>query len=255
MTATATVAAPRGPQPPRPRSARETARLTIRTFGELFITIGVVLLLFCAYQLWWTNLSADRDATSLVTQFEQQHPATTKTIPTAPSTSTIGTEPADSSTLGIMYIPRLGKTWEKPLIEGVTLPDLHKGIGHFVGTAMPGQIGNFAVAGHRATNGQPFAYLDQMQAGDYVFIRTATTWYTYQVTKPWYLVAPTAISVTYAVPYVGKPVPQTPTQKLMTLTTCNPRWGHSKRLIVDGVLVASQPISQGTPKLLVAQDS
>ena len=67
-----------------------------------------------------------------------------------------------------MHIPRLGKNYAVPVVQGVGLDDLARGIGHYPRTVMPGHVGNFAVAGHRATHGEPFAYLDKVGKGDLV---------------------------------------------------------------------------------------
>ena len=65
----------------------------------------------------------------------------------------------------LLRIPRLGEDYRVPIVEGVSLEDLAAGVGHYPDTALPGEVGNFSVAGHRATNGEPFAYLDQLRNG------------------------------------------------------------------------------------------
>jgi sortase A len=213
-------------------------RLTVRTFGEILITLGILLLLFVVYQLFWTNVVADRAANAHVHQLLKEWSGS----PTMEFNEPL----AKGEPFALMYIPRLGANWKKPIIEGVTLDDLSQGVGHYPQTALPGRIGNFAVAGHRATNGQPFAYLDQVRKGDDVVVETATTWYTYQVTST-ELVEPTKVDVILPVP--GKPN-ATPHRRLMTLTTCNPRWASYQRLIVYGHLVAHQLKAAGPPAAL-----
>ena len=112
-----------------------------------------------------------------------------------------------------------------PIVQGVSLDVLATGIGHYPETVMPGEVGNFSVAGHRATNGEPFAYLDQLREGDAVVVETGTTWYTYEVTDE-YIVQPTQVGVILPVP--NKPEAK-PRKALMTLTTCNPRWESYER--------------------------
>ncbi len=87
--------------------------------------------------------------------------------------------PGDS--FAIMYIPSLGKTWAKAVVQGVTLDDLRGTIGHYPKSQMPGEIGNFAVAGHRATNGEPFRNIPDVKVGDKVYVETEDTWYVYTV--------------------------------------------------------------------------
>jgi sortase A len=138
----------------------------------------------------------------------------------------------------IMRIPRLGAEWEAPVVKGTGGPALALGVGWFPASVLPGQVGNFAVAGHRccaSTHGEPFAYLDRIQDGDKVFVETRTHVYTYEM-KDWYLTTPTDVEVVAPVP--NKPE-ATPHKARITLVTCNPRWGSTERLITHGVLVRS----------------
>jgi sortase A len=217
-------------------------RGAVRGLGELLITAGLVLLLFCAYQLLWTNVQAGR---------AQQHVGSTlredwKKQQGVPD----GTVRLSRSDFGkgfaFLHIPRLGKKFSVPVVEGVTLPDLSRGVGHYPSTAVPGAAGNFAVAGHRATNGEPFADLNRVKAGDSLVIETRDTWFTYVVDRT-RIVAPTAMWVLDPVP--GKPKAE-PTEKLITLTTCDPRWGSTHRLIVFGHLSGERDADQGQPAVL-----
>lgn len=225
--------------------------------GELMLTAGLVLLLFVGWQLFGTGLATARAQHSLRTELTRQwaHTSTgaTRTGATgtgsgtgsgagaaavAPGTTVTGQVPiapaepvpADGRPLAELTIPRLSDSWV--VVQGVTLDDLALGPGHYPGTAMPGQIGNFAVAGHRATHDQPFAYLDQVRVGDRLIVRIATRTFIYRVTRT-FITVPTALSVLDPVP--GRAGVK-PTQRRITLTTCNPRWGHTNRLIVYGVL-------------------
>jgi sortase A len=255
-----TTAAPRH----RPRHSSvppgQTARTVAGVLGELMLTAGVVLLLFVTWQLFGTGIATARAQHSLRTELTQQwaHSATgsgaaggtttgggtgdtgsgstgggTATgahhgaaLPIAPGDP----QPADGKPLAVLTIPRLSDSWV--VVEGVTLNDLALGPGHYPGTAMPGKVGNFAVAGHRATHDQPFAFLDQVRVGDRLIVRVATRVFVYRVTRT-YITVPTAVNVLDPVP--GRPGVK-PTQRRITLTTCNPRWGHTSRLIVYGVL-------------------
>ena len=227
MTATST--APRGSR---------NLQLLSRTVGEVLLTLGVLILLFVAYQLVWTNVQADRAARAHIDQLVEQWKLSPKQEFDLPLVK--------GDPFALMYIPRLGANWKSPILQGVNLTYLAEGVGHYPHTALPGDVGNFAVAGHRATNGEPFAYLDQVRKGDAVVVETATTWYTYRVTST-EIVPPTQVDVLLPVP--GKPGVK-PTQKLMTLTTCNPRWASYQRLIVYGELEEQQPKTDGQPPAL-----
>jgi sortase A len=215
-------------------------RRTTGVIGELLITAGVVVLLFVAYQLVWTNVQADRAASERVDKLE--HSWTSR----EPSTPEFDTPLQTGEAFAILRIPRLGAHYQVPIVEGVSLDDLATGVGHYPQTALPGEVGNFSVAGHRATNGEPFAYLDQLQKGDPVIVETGTTWYTYQVTDE-SIVQPTQVDVILPVP--GKPGVE-PTQRLMTLTTCNPRWASYQRLIFHARLIDQMPKDEGRPTAL-----
>ena len=140
----------------------------------------------------------------------------------------------------LIYIPRLrNNVWALPVLQGVTANELNAGFGHYTNTAMPGNIGNFAIAAHRATHGEPLAHVEQLKAGDLVEVETKTKWFTYVLDKD-AIVAPDAMWVTH---YPPSRFPSTPTKpdRLITLITCNPRWGSSQRWIWWGHLLSSRP--------------
>lgn len=228
----------------RRRARVERARRLTQNLGEVFISAGVLILMFCAYQLWWTNVESDRATDQVVAQVRESFvvPYTSPAQP-APQKLQVGA----GQGFGLIYIPRLGNDWVKPVIEGSTLDNLKKGITHYEGNAMPGEIGNFAVAGHRATNGEPFRNLDQMRIGDKVVVETGDSWVTYSITSS-KIVKPKDV-------WVLDPVPgdktATPSEALLTMTTCNPRWASYERLIVFGKMVNKIDKSSGkTPAAL-----
>ena len=199
--------------------------------GELLITCGVLLLLFVAYQLWWTNVTAARAADGAAQQLREAWSAPPRGDG---EDSEEQPEPELGRAFALMYIPRLSDmVWGTPVVEGVQSADLATGIGHYPGTAMPGEVGNFAVAAHRATNGEPFRDIDRLQVGDRVYVETRDEWFVYELTHD-ELVAPDDVWVIAPVP--GEPG-ATPTERLITLTTCHPRWGHAQRWVWWGTLV------------------
>ncbi len=208
-------------------------RTVVRGTGEALITLGAVALLFVTYQLWWTDVVANRAVTAQTQRLLEQFART-------PSGGGQSQPVPPGQAFAMMYIPALGQHWSRPVIQGVTLADLAEGVGHYPSSAMPGEVGNFAVAGHRATNGEPFAYLDRVGRGDDVIVRTAQSWFVYQITDV-HIVAPTDVAVIAAVPGQPAAVPQ---QRLITLTTCSPRWASYARLILHGVLVRTSAPGQ-----------
>jgi sortase A len=234
-------------------TSAQRRRRRLVAFGEILITVGVILLLFVGHQLWWTNVSAARAAEQVATQVQQTWAtATPRKSSSGPRPATPAAEqPAVGEPFGLMYIPRLkDKVWGLPLVQGVGPDQLSQGIGHYVGTAMPGEIGNFATAGHRATHGEPLRDIDQIQKGDLVIVETQSDWYTYELdsTK---IVNPSDVWVIDPVP--GEPQ-ATPTEALLTLTTCNPRWASTTRWIWWGHLTETLPKSSGERPAALEED-
>lgn len=223
------------------------ARLAAGAAGDVMLTLGAVLLLFCVYQLFWSNVAAGRATQSASSAIEQQWTdvgGPDIVVPPSPrakpATLRIG------QGLGFIYIPRLGRDYRKPIVEGIDRPQLAEGVGHYPGTALPGQVGNFAVAGHRATHGEPFRNLDQVHTGDKVVVETKSSWFTFVVDDS-EIVSPTSSEVVAPVPHHPREVA---TQRLMTLTTCHPRWASTFRLIVYTHLVDQRGKAGGPPPAL-----
>ena len=208
-------------------------RLLIRSLGELCITAGVVLLLFVAYELWGTGAYTQAQQKKLDSELNHSWAASSGPVTTERVRLGHG--------LALIRIPRLGRDYHYVIIEGVSVADLRKGSGHYPGTAMPGQIGNFVVSGHRTTYLAPFNRLGELRDGDRILIDTRGTQYVYQVTSK-KVVQPSDVSVTAPVP--GHPK-KDPTQRLITLTTCNPKYSAAQRLIVFGRMVTSIPRAKG----------
>lgn len=222
---------------------RGSARLSnaLMVSGELLVTMGLVVLLFLAYQLWWTNVRSDQLASSISNQLIKEWADGRGGAPgTGPNglPAELTKQPPLGTAFGLVYIPKLrNKVWGRPLVEGDTLTQLAEGMAHYPGTAMPGQIGNFAMAGHRMTHGARLENVDKLQPGDYVIIETKDWWYVYvldrhDVVTPydWWVVEP--------VP--GQPTAK-PTQALMTMTTCNPKWQAIERWVWWGHLKNKLP--------------
>ena len=213
--------------------------------GEVLVTLGVLLLLFAAWQLWWTDVAADRTQAAIVSDLERDFargpaaPVAENGIPAA-----IGKDGA----FAVVRIPRFGADYARPVLEGTDRPVLALGIGHYVGTAGPGQVGNFAVAGHRTTYGRPFHDVDTLADGDRVVVETAGTVYVYEVTSR-EVVRPWEVDVIDPVP--DRPG-DTPTEALITLTSCHPKYSATERFVVHGRLVESIPRGRWVPSAWLA---
>jgi sortase A len=231
------------------RAAKDTPGVVIsRIVGELFITTGVLLLLFVTYQLWWTNVRAHQQADGAANNLQQRWDSTKDDPDRVPGTFSPG------EGFAIMYIPKLDV--KAPIAEGISKHRvLDKGmIGHYDGaldTAMPwDKTGNFGVAAHRNTHGEPFRYVNRLVAGDKVVVETADTYYTYEITSSLASTPPKNISVLRPVP-TGSGF--TRPGRYLTLTTCTPEFTSTNRLIVWGKLVEERPRSKGKPDALVEQ--
>ena len=228
------------------------ARRAVRETGITLITLGVVVLLFVAYQLFGTNFSESHSQSVLAKQFSALAAADASLAPKRSSGATASTpaasaqsantgtttQPSGSATevlpsvptghaIDHLSIPAIGV--DKFVVEGTAEADLAEGPGHYKGTALPGQVGNVGIAGHRTTFGAPFFKLGQLKAGDSIYITDLSghTWL-YSVSEAPLVVSPTDVAI----------LAQTPFAQL-TLTTCNPIFSATSRLVVVARLVGS----------------
>lgn len=230
---------------------------SVREVGLAMVTAGVVVLLFVAYELFATNLAEEHSQAQLAREFTaalsrdaRARPAELRPLPMASGPvgprgasstgaasrrarpggrqSQVAALPALSAPPGgaieHLVIPAIGVN--RYVVQGVGQAELQMGPGHYPGTPLPGQRGNVAIAGHRTTFGAPFFRLNDLVRGDLVYLTdlSGTTW-VYSVQRQW-VVPPTDVGV------LG------PTRADdLTLTTCNPRFLATSRLVVRAVLV------------------
>ncbi len=219
-------------------------RRGVRELGLALITIGVIILLFVLYQLYGTGLAEAHSQAKLAKQFNAAVSVATtgsKTTPASSDNPTLGsgsqssrnqTEPSvpPGGAIDHLVIPKIGVN--KFVVQGVQVTDLMKGPGHYPETVMPGQAGNAAIAGHRTTYGAPFYDLNELSVGDPIIITDlAGRTFTYRVSQPPRSVSPDDISVLDPTPYAQ-----------LTLTTCNPRFEATSRLVVVARLSGQQPL-------------
>jgi sortase A len=230
-------------------------RTAIGATGRVLVTVGLLILLFVAYQLWGTGIYEARAQSDLQSQFQRDLARRGPTSSTAPATgaSTSTTAPpattmplalppvpGDGDPVGVIRIDKIGV--DKVVVEGTTVPDLRKAPGHYTGSPMPGQTGNAAIAGHRTTYGAPFGDLDQLSRGDRISVRTLTGTWVYALTADPFAVKPSQTEVLDPTvdPASGQQV------ATLTLTTCNPRYSATERLVVKAQLTAGQTPLPGT---------
>jgi sortase A len=118
----------------------------------------------------------------------------------------------------LMRVPAFGPHWQFAIVQGTSLGQLALGPGHVPGTGLPGQPGNFVVAAHDVTAGNPFLHLRTLHYPDRIFIYTKNWIYQYVVHSE-RVVRYTDTAVEYPVP--GHPG-AAPHRSSITLITCTP---------------------------------
>ncbi|MFF4655067.1 class E sortase [Streptomyces sp. NPDC001381] len=256
------------------RRRRARYRRVLWSGAELLVTAGVLVLLLVVHQLWWTNREAREGAERKVEALEREWGAAGTegraggsgrgsggdddfggggsgsgsgggrgSGRSGGSTTTSSSAPGPSQAYAVLRIPRLHL--RVPVAEGTSKQKvLDKGYaGHYAHTQQPGQEGNFAVAGHRNTHGEPFRYLNHLEKGDTVEVETRNATYTYTVDKILPQTSPRDSGVVRPVPRsltrpaYGYSVPG----RYLTLTTCTPEYTSRFRLVVWGKLTATRP--------------
>ncbi|MDD9205257.1 class E sortase [Georgenia sp. 10Sc9-8] len=248
----------------RGRSRPSLALRTASVLGELLLTVGVLLLLFVVWQLWWTDVIAGRGQDETVAQVREQFAPPSEPAPAAPEPEP-GAPPSPSSApppeiepvdpaevFGIVHVPRWGEDYEVPVAEGVDVGAVFNqgNIGHYPDAAMPGQTGNFALAAHRQSYTAPFRDVEELREGDPVIVETAEGWFVYRVTED-YVVTPDRVDVVAPVP--GEPGEE-PTDSLLTMTTCHPLYSAAERWITHGEFEEWYPREGGEPTHLMEAD-
>ena len=226
--------------------------------AELLITAAVICALYIVWQMWWTGVEAERaqnETTQSVDWSDPSNNGGTVTIAKAQE-GDAPVQPKDAKygdLIAQIYIPRFGSQWHRNIVEGTTLEQLNRhGLGHYDTTQMPGQVGNFAVAGHRNGYGQPLGDVDKLQEGDPIIIRTQDYWYVYHYTS-YKIVLPTDIEVVAANP---ENPGATPTKRMLTMTTCEPKYSTpTHRWISYAEFSYWAKVSDGIPQELTSTDS
>jgi sortase A len=258
------VAAPAAPAPRHRRSTTgDRVRFVLRGVGQTLITLGLVVLLFAVYEVWITNIFAHRAQQKVYNALEQQWRNGHDPL-ALPGTGVQTIAPGTG--IAVLYMPRLGADYHFAIVQGNTIPtdsDLEKGPAHYADTQLPGQVGNFGVAGHRVGKGEPFLNLDKLRVNDAVIVETKSMWWVYRVlgSKPGSdpqdnmsdvplknadvpsvqvpgreIVDPSQGQVLLPIPNYPQYTTANATVALMTMTTCHPKFTASQRMIVHAEL-------------------
>ncbi|GAB3076568.1 class E sortase [Corynebacterium aquatimens] len=246
-----------------------------QVLGEVFITVGVIFLLFAFYEAYWTNIKSgllQNDAQSQLAK-EWENPREKRA-------------PALGDAFAKLYIPTFGADYQFAILEGTTEDVLVAGPGRYQTTQMPGERGNFAVAGHRVGKGAPFNDLGQLRSCDAIVVETKTEWLTYRVlpmeggagrTKAAsclpedlrervtsgdyrnvlgrHITTPWDSTVLYPKPESDQPQrsgekgekDRAGLEAVLTLTTCHPQFSNAERMIIHAMLVDATDKQSGPP--------
>ncbi|SDN35034.1 sortase A [Actinomyces ruminicola] len=235
----------------RPRGRRRVLDAILFGLGELLITAGLVVALFLVWQLWWTGLDATAKADAIATDFastqvDSPNVEGTRHYDDPPEVAAVGY----GEVIGMLVVPKwYGVTNNNmPILEGIGSDVLDQAAaGHYPDTQQLGAVGNFAIAGHRRTNGNSFRRIDLLEEGDEIIVATKDTWYVYTVTSH-EIVEPTDVDVIAPVP--GQPG-VAPTERMLTMTTCHSltvgEWGNDHRWIVHAKFTYWMERAEGRP--------
>jgi sortase A len=252
------------PAPVHESTTGDKVRFVLRGIGQTLITFGLIVLLFVFYEVYVTNWFA-AEAQSKVKHELVKDWANGKTDPLALPAGATPDLPLGKG-IANLYIPRLGRDYAYTIVQGTSQDDLEKGPGHYPKTALPGQVGNFAIAGHRVGKGEPFLNLDHLRAGDSVIVETESYFYVYTIKgnaanndlsdrgrdgiPGREIIDPSDGEVLYSVP--DHALGTTPTERLMTMTTCHPKFTAQKRMVYHALLTATYKKADGSSPMPAA---
>ena len=273
--------------PVRRRTGGDVARTVLRGIGQTLITLGVVVLLFVVYEVYVTDLFGEQKQAAATTAVDEvwasAEASATSTVVvdnpdqlvTDPRQRTPTDTPLGGEGFAKLRIPAFGADYVFTVVEGTNSDDLYIGPGHYDDTQLPGQQGNFAVAGHRVSKGSPFNDLGLLASCDAIVVETQDDWFVYRVlpmeeeTATWAgtprancdgvavqtgqytgvfgreITAPSDYAQVLPVPHVNNTVVPEDAERLITLTTCHPQFSDAERMIIHGVLAKSYSKSAG----------
>ncbi len=224
--------------------------------GELLLTAGVLVLLFASWQMWIGDIIIGAQNNAAGAELSEQWSNAPAVAP-PPAVEQDGAvvyeppileHPADAEIFANMHIPRFGDDYNVNIAGGTsrarTLDKI--GIGLYEQSKMPGEVGNFSLAGHRTTWGRPFNKIDKLKLNDAIVVETPEGWYTYRFRTLEY-VTPTQVDVLLDVPQM----PELDTgERYITLTACSPLYSLAERIVAYGVFESFQPRAEGPPASL-----
>ncbi|WP_424868974.1 class E sortase [Streptomyces sp. SAI-229] len=229
--------------PPPGRRRLGPVAMAVSFFGELLITVGLVLGLFVVYSLWWTNVVADRAADKQADRVRDSWSQESGDD----GGGSGGPASYDSGNgIGFLHVPAM--SGDEILVEkGTSMKVLNDGVAGYytdpVKATLPtsDEKGNFSLAAHRDGHGAKFHGIHRIEKGDPIVFETKDTWYVYKT----YAILPETSK--YNVDVLGK-IPKESGRKkaghYITLTTCTPVYTSKYRYIVWGELVRTEKVDE-----------
>lgn len=202
---------------------RTTGRKLVTAVGILLILSGLAMIAYVAWQYFGTNIVSTQRQQEVKQQISQDWG-----------------KDIEGDAIGLLRVERFGDDYEAPIVEGFDKDALARGVGWDPKSADPGEIGNFAIAGHRVTHGQLFTKFPKLKRGDLVVVETRTKVYTYKLRN-----SGTSITVDFTVGWPLQRVPdpkaagEQPTEAVITLLTCSELFHTRNRSVVIGDLVTT----------------
>lgn len=211
----------------------------VRTVGLSLLVVGAVLLGYVCWQVFGTTWVSQRRQAQVVRELE----AAWQQDARADQAHLVRVSEGEAS--AIVRIPRFGDDYEIPVLEGTGDEVLAAGFGHFTGSSEAGEVGNYAIAGHRVTHGEPLRRMPELAPGDEILVETPTMMFTYVLDT-----GGADLEVDDGEDWVLEPAPHDPRgrldqrfqpgQRLITLVTCSELFHTDDRLVAFGHLKAQQ---------------
>lgn len=212
------------------RFSKDVRRKAVTVVGVVLILAGLGVLLYFVWQYFGSNVVAKHK------QAEIKH-----------SLAQDWGKGIEGDAIGLLRVKRFGDKYEVPIVEGFGKDDLARGIGMYPDGELPGEIGNFVIAGHRVTHGEPFSKFPKLRKGDKVVVETRTHIYTYKLRN-----SGKSITVDFNTEWPLWPVPdpdasgEKPRDAVITMVTCSELFHTKNRSVIVGDLVSSVGKSNST---------
>lgn len=245
------------------RFTRSVVDRLIGVVGELLMTAGVFVLLFLGWHVWYNDIvsgiAQNQAAKALAAEWDTvpiSIPEFDRTLGSSDGVAKSPKPPITKSAklahrFATMFVPRFGADFQRAIATGIdpktVLNIRDAGIGHYTQSNDLGEVGNFAVAGHRTTYGAPFGNIAELQVGDRIYIETESGWYVYRF-RNLEFVWPNNVTVL-------RPVPEssvTAKDRILTMTSCHPKLSAAERIIAYSVFETFVPRDRGAPAEVAA---